>query len=192
MPDTWSDPRVWVALEKLTATKMNELSTLLRVLFPFDATGYQIAHTNADGDALVALNKPSTRARLTTNASGDYVWQPDVIHFSNALNASIGLTTSEQCYFSIPSDYAGFDVVKFSGFKSAGTGTVTLKLRNVTQAVEVLSTNLTISSNNTVSSNAVINTANDAVAAGDIMLVSVVGAGTNSFDVNFTVEFKNP
>lgn len=57
MTDTWSDPRVWVALETLTATKMNEISTALRVLYPFSAVG-DILYASAL-DELSVLSNPT-------------------------------------------------------------------------------------------------------------------------------------
>lgn len=39
MPDIWVTPRVWLAGERVTATKMNEISTNLRALFPHTAGG---------------------------------------------------------------------------------------------------------------------------------------------------------
>ncbi len=49
MPDTWITPRVWVAGERITASKKNDESTNFRVLWPYTAAG-QLAMSSASDD----------------------------------------------------------------------------------------------------------------------------------------------
>lgn len=51
MPDTFPTPRVWVAGERVSASKMNEISTALGVLYPFTTAG-DIAKRSASGNYL--------------------------------------------------------------------------------------------------------------------------------------------
>lgn len=54
MPDTWVTPRVWVTSERVGQSKMNEISTDLRVLFPYTAAG-DIAYRDNAGAYLTRL-----------------------------------------------------------------------------------------------------------------------------------------
>lgn len=54
MPSTWPTPRVWTAGERVSASKMNELSTAFGVLFPF-TTGGDLAYRDAAGAYLTRL-----------------------------------------------------------------------------------------------------------------------------------------
>lgn len=58
MPDIWITPRVWLAGERVTATKMNEISNDLRVLFPH-TTGGDTAYRDPAGAYLTRLAKGS-------------------------------------------------------------------------------------------------------------------------------------
>lgn len=58
MPDTWVSPRVWIGGERVTATKMNELSTDFRVLYPY-TTGGDTVYRDPAGDYLTRLAKGS-------------------------------------------------------------------------------------------------------------------------------------
>jgi hypothetical protein len=72
MTDTWVTPRVWVAFERVSAAKMNEISNDLRVLFPYGAAG-DIAYA-VNSDSLGALAKPGGLGILSNNASGMLSW----------------------------------------------------------------------------------------------------------------------
>jgi hypothetical protein len=83
-------------------------------------------------------------------------------------------------FFRVPAWMNGFNVTAVAaanGTAGTGTGATTIQLRNVTQAADILSTALTIDSTETDSSTAatpaVINTAEDDLATGDIIRVDV-------------------
>lgn len=56
MSSTWVVPRVWVSGERVSAAKMNEISTDLTVLYPH-TTGGDIAYRDPAGDYLSRLAK---------------------------------------------------------------------------------------------------------------------------------------
>ena len=86
-------------------------------------------------------------------------------------------------YFHIPSALNGMNLVEVEAFVvTAGTtGTTDIQIANVTQGVDILSTKLTIDSGETNSSSAVaavIDTANDDVATGDVLRVDIDAVST--------------
>jgi hypothetical protein len=83
-----------------------------------------------------------------------------------------------------------------AGSRKSGTGVPTIQIRNVTDAVDVLSTRLTIDSGETDSSTAaapaVINTSNDDVATGDQFAIDVDAAGTSTLFMWVEIGFARP
>jgi hypothetical protein len=69
MTDTWVTPRVWVAGEKVTASKKNEDSNNFRVLWPYTATG-DIAYKDGAGAYLSKVAKPASLGILQNDATG--------------------------------------------------------------------------------------------------------------------------
>lgn len=69
MPDTFPTPRVWTAGERVSAAKMNEISTALSVLFPY-AAGGDIAYRDPAGAYLTALSKPAGLGLLQNSSAG--------------------------------------------------------------------------------------------------------------------------
>lgn len=61
--NTWVIPRVWTAGERVSATKMNELSTNFSVLYPFTTAG-DLAYRSSVEDTL---------ARLAIGSTGQYL-----------------------------------------------------------------------------------------------------------------------
>lgn len=116
MPSTWPTPRVWVASERVSASKMNEISTALGILFPYTAAG-DLAYRDAAGAYLTRLanvaggvmyggasvpswlEKPAANSFLRNGASGvpNYVATdniPGLLHKSNSIDFAPGQTFS--------------------------------------------------------------------------------------------------
>lgn len=98
MPSTWTTPRVWTAGERVGASKMNEISTALGILFPHTAAG-DLAYRDPVGAYLTALAKPAANSFLRNKSSGvpDYVAQdniPGLLHKSNSVDFAPGQTFS--------------------------------------------------------------------------------------------------
>ena len=96
--------------------------------------------------------------------------------------------------FEIPQDIGGLRLIKVEAWvTTVGTsGTALIQIRNVTQAVDMLSTRINIDLNKKNSKDAttqpVINTANDDVVWGDHIAVDVdaVTSGSKGLGVNLT------
>ena len=102
-------------------------------------------------------------------------------------------------YFHVPSALAGMDLVAVHAeVISAGTtGTTDIQIHNVTDAVDMLSTKLTIDSgetgSDTAATPAVINTSNDDVVENDLLRIDVDAVSTTPPDgLIVTMEFRLP
>jgi hypothetical protein len=73
MPSTWPTPRVWTAGERVSASKMNEISTALSVLFPYTAGG-DMSYRDPAGSYLTRLAKPSVDSVLKMGNDGVLNW----------------------------------------------------------------------------------------------------------------------
>lgn len=139
------------------------------------------AKMNNDGDQLqIAL---------------DAVYEPAVLPL--LLNTTIALTTGDNLLqFHIPPKMNGWTISRVTASRASGTGTLTIQLHNITDAVDVLSTRLTIDSGETSSSTAataaVINTSNDDVASYDRLRVDIDDAGTSTLYATLNIEFSRP
>jgi hypothetical protein len=69
MPSTWVAPRVWVAGERVGASKMNEISTALGILYPYTAGG-DMVYRDPAGDYLTRLAKPTVDSFLKNTSAG--------------------------------------------------------------------------------------------------------------------------
>ena len=78
----------------------------------------------------------------------------------------------------------------------SSSGAVTVQLHNVTDAVDILSTAITIDasefSSYTAATPPVINTSNDDVATGDLIRIDVDGAGTDAKGLGVILTFQAP
>jgi hypothetical protein len=106
------------------------------------------------------------------------------------------LTTGDgKIYFTIPSSLNGLTIkaAHASVGSVSSSGAITVQIRNVTDAVDVLSTAITIDQSEFTSYTAatppVINTANDDVATGDIIAVDVDGAGVSAAGLSVHLTF---
>lgn len=70
MPDTWPTPRIWVAGERVSAVKMNEISAALNALYPF-VSGGDMAYRDPSNDYLVRLAKGTAYQQFRMNSGAD-------------------------------------------------------------------------------------------------------------------------
>lgn len=97
--------------------------------------------------------------------------------------------------FEIPEDLAGKNLVYVRAYVTtvSSSGAVTVQIRNVTQAADMLSTRITIDasekSSKTAATAAVIDTANDDVAEADQIAIDVDGAGTGAKGLGVILRF---
>jgi len=100
-------------------------------------------------------------------------------------------TGDGKMYFTVPSELNGLDLIDAdaSVYTASTSGTPTVQIHNVTDAVDMLSTSITIDANEyssyTAATAPVIDTAHDDVATGDRLRIDVdaAGTGTKGLDV---------
>jgi hypothetical protein len=98
----------------------------------------------------------------------------------------------------IPSDLNGFELTHAHAavYTVSSSGAVNVMVRNVVQAVDMLSTAITIDANERTSYTAatppVIHSTNDDVATGDVIVVDVDGAGTGTEGLVVILHFERP
>jgi hypothetical protein len=111
-------------------------------------------------------------------------------------NATVLTTGDGKVYFRIPSKLNGWDIVEVAAARVAGTGTPDVQIHNVTDAVDVLSTVITIDTSEVDSSTAatppVINTSNDSVATADRLRIDIDDAGTSTTWLEVQITFRLP
>lgn len=103
----------------------------------------------------------------------------------NVFEAGTDVATGDgAAYFYIPAQMQGYELVEITAVVNTPgtTGTTDIQINNVVQAVDMLSTKLTIDSGEQSSATAatpvVIDTANDEVSEGDVISIDVDAVST--------------
>ncbi|TXH55815.1 MAG: hypothetical protein E6Q97_07940 [Desulfurellales bacterium] len=156
------------------------------------------------GDIAYAVNS-TTLSRLGIGTSGYLLssngsaplWVANTRYITALLNLNVALVAGDDAFrFRIPSALNGWNITSVAMSRKAGTGTLTIQIRNVTDAVDVLSTKLTVDSGETDSltaaTPAVIDTTKDDVATGDQFAIDVDVAGTNTFYAYVEIGLSKP
>ena len=130
-------------------------------------------------------------------SGGAPVWGAFYRYMSFLLNSDVALNAGEDTLrFRIPAALNGWNVATIAASRKSGTGVPSFGLRNVTDGVEVLSTNVTIDSGETDSATAttpgVIDAAHDDVATADQFAIDVDVAGTSTLYAFVEVGFLKP
>lgn len=177
----------------------------------FDANGTGNSLSNVETADIAASSKSGADATVVTGTKGTdgnlLKWNADgdaidagiatisVVASSSVLfdkSASIqvidGLTDTSvadgQAYITIPSSLNGMNLVGIAAnvITAGNTGTTDIQVRNVTDAVDMLSTKMTIDSGETSTATAatpaVIDTSHDDVATGDVIAIDVDAIST--------------
>ena len=164
---------------------------------------------SAASDTAAGKVELATTAETNTGTDTTRAVTPDGLAGSYAGAKTVAIMLTEpatdcttgngKAYFIVPAEMAGMNLIDVkSGLATAGTtGTHTLMVHNVTQAVDMLSTALTIDSTETTSETAatpaVIDTANDDVAEGDVIRIDCDAVQTTAGKGDFiTLVFKLP
>ena len=130
---------------------------------------------------------------ITANAEGDSSarFELKIIADSSTLTTGDG-----QLIFAVPSDMNGMNLVDADAFVTtvSSSGTPTVQIRNVTDAVDMLTTKITIDANEYTSYTAatapVIDVAHDDVATGDLIAIDVDVAGTGAKGLGVMLVFR--
>lgn len=152
-------------------------------------------YTSSSAKARVAIG---TAGQILMSNGSAPVWGSGERFYPVYLNSDVALAVGDyQGWFMILPIFNGWNITSvYAMRKAGGTGVPALQLRNVTDAVDVLSTKVTIDTNEVTSGTAatppVINAANDDVTSYDIFAVDVDVAGTNTYNCVFYVGLTKP
>lgn len=149
------------------------------------------ASTSAAGKVEIAIasevntGTDATRAvspdALAGSNFGIRYFQPTVVEYTTDIATGDG-----QWYLDVPAGLNGMNLVEVRAkvITAGTTGTTDIQIHNVTDAVDMLSTKMTIDSGETSTSTAataaVINTANDDIATGDTLRIDIDAVSTTA------------
>jgi hypothetical protein len=141
---------------------------------------------------------PKLNAHLSNHAdplTGYLLRQPVTVTLK-VIDDTTTLTTGDgKFFFFITDDIAGFNLTNARAFvtTSSSSGLVNIMIRNATDAVDMLTTPLTIDANesgsNTAITPVVIDTAHDDVVLGDKIEIDIDGAGTGTKGLSVSLTF---
>jgi hypothetical protein len=193
--------------------------TVYYVIIAVDANG------NPSGDwecGLGTYSSSNTLTRTTVQASTNagaavnfaagtkYVFLEATVGYLTTLTTAVvsvlvsdpngsAITTGDgKAYWRVPSTLNGYNLVSVAAHVTtvSSSGIPTVQIANVTDAVDMLSTKLTIGANETDSSTAataaVIDTTKDDVATADILRIDIDVAGTGAKGLIVEMQFQLP
>jgi hypothetical protein len=111
-------------------------------------------------------------------------------------DATVVATGDGQAIMMIPADLTGLNLTTVAAFVTtvSSSGTVSVQIRNVTDAVDMLTTKVTIDQSEftsyTAGTAAVINTTYDDVVTGDRIAIDVDSAGTGAKGLGIVLGFS--
>lgn len=153
-------------------------------------------YTSASAKSRLAKPSPAGEYYLGHNNTAP-VWTVNYRAVRGLLNLDVPLVVGDNAdRFRIPFFLNGWDIAFVALHRASGTGVPNVQIRNVSAAVDVLSTKLSIDSGETDSSTAatpaVINTSNDNVSTGQQIAIDVDVAGTNTLYCGYEITFRKP
>lgn len=167
-----------ISIQGLAGTSLELTNHLSDATDAHAASAISIADVSDD---FIATDVEGALAELQTA----FETQPRTISVLLTDPLGADLTTGDgKAYWRVPAAFNGQTItaVAASVWAASSSGLVTVQVRNVTDAVDVLSTALTIDASekdsSTATTPAVINTANDDLATADQIAFDVDGAGT--------------
>lgn len=203
-----------MAGELVKATTLTAITSLSNDdIFPVvdDPGGSPVTRKITWANILAAINTPvkATAAEVitgtddakfpTAKALADAGISPRRVCEIKIVDDSSSLTTGDGKYiFTIPFEMNGMNLVSAHASVTtvSSSGTPTYQIRNVTDAVDMLSTRITIDANENTSYTAatqpVIDTAHDDVATGDLIAIDKDAAGTGCKGDTIILSFRLP
>jgi hypothetical protein len=141
----------------------------------------------------------STAKAVTPDALAGSNFGKEVVTILVTDPAGSALTTGDgKAYYPVPSTLNGMNLVSVGAYltTASSSGIPTVQIANVTDSVDMLSTKLTIDASETSSATAataaVIDTAHDDVATGDMLRIDVDVAGTGAKGLIVEMQFQLP
>lgn len=192
----YATPYVFTALELLTAAKLNAMQDNITAGWVGTTAGDQDYYVSASAKQRVAIGTAGQIWMSNGSAPG---WVSGERYIPMYLNSDVALITGDyQGWFPVPSGFNGWNVTSVLSMRSSGTGVPSFQLRRIRSgaSVDVLSTQSTIDSGEvtsvTAATPAVINTANDDLATGDILATDVDASGTSTLRAVLVVGVTKP
>lgn len=179
---------------------ITDTSTILLATLA-DAKGDLLAASAADTITRLAVGTNGYRLVADSAQATGLKWEAEKHVVSILVSDPNGdaITTGDgKAYFRVPSTLNGMNLVAVAAHvtTASSSGTPTIQIANVTQAVDMLSTKITIDANETDSSTAaaaaVIDGANDDVATADELRIDVDVAGTGTKGLIVEMQFQLP
>lgn len=193
---SFATPYTFVALELLTAAKMNAIQANISAIWVGTTAGDLDYYTSSSAKTRLALG--TTGYNLNAGASAPR-WVDGTRYVEMPVNADAALVTGDgQAYFDVPPGLAGYNVTFAGAIRASGTGVPAFQIARTRSGatVDVLSTKITIDSGETSSATAatapVINASNDDLASRDILRVDVDVSGTSTLYSVVTLGFLLP
>jgi len=156
--------------------------------FTYDISDVSSALSDASSAASNAMSKITTRSAVWDRKT--MILKP--MDYSTAVTAGAGMR------FAIPGDLSGMNLVSCGAhvFTPATSGTMQIKISNITAASQVLTSNMTIDSTEkdtvTAASQAVIDTTEDDVQTGVEYRVYASAAASGAKGLQFRLGFEKP
>lgn len=193
----------------LTEWQNNSGTALANIDASGNISATNLSGTNTGDQDLSSYLTAASTAQTDTGTSTSLAVTPDGLAGSNFGEKAVTIYAVEGAtdtavadgvaYFNIPSSVAGMNLVEVHAHVvSAGTtGTTDIQIHNVTSAVDMLTTKLTVDSGETSSSTAavaaVIDTANDDVASNELIRIDVDAvSSTPATGLIVTLVFRLP
>lgn len=168
-----------------------------------------VAYQRASGAALAGSATFATASDINTGTDTTKALNSDALAGSNFGKAVITLLVSDpagsaittgdgKAYWRVPSALNGMNLISVAAAVTtvSSSGIPTVQIANVTDAVDMLSTKLTIDASETDSSTAaaaaVIDATKDDVATGDMLRIDIDVAGTGAKGLMVEMQFQLP
>jgi hypothetical protein len=149
--------------------------------------------TNAEIDTGTDTGRAMSPDQFAGSNRGKRIIQVKV--FDDATAATTG---DGKAIFFVPVELNGMNLVDVEAYVTgvSSSGALTVMIRNITQAADMLSTAITIdqseNSSLTAATAPVIDTNNDDVATGDLIAIDVDGAGSSAEGLGVVMSFQTP
>ena len=180
----WITPPVFVALQTLTDSVMNQLSSRLSDLFPYTTIG-DTAYASAT-DTLSRLGIGTAGQVLKTNSGAtapEWGTSSKAIQV-HAVDDANSLVNGDSYYFYIPAVLDGLNLTRAQAMViTAGTtGATTIQIRNMTKhsGNDALSGAISIASGSTVGTVGTVDTSYDGVSTNDLIRINITGVSTTA------------
>lgn len=152
----------------------------------------------ASSNAGAAVNLASGTKHVFLSPTAKYLANAVITILVSDPNGAALTTGDGKAYFRVPSTLNGMNLISVAAAVTtvSSSGIPTVQISNATDAVDMLSTKLTIDASETDSSTAataaVIDAAHDDVATGDMLRIDIDVAGTGTKGLIVEMQFRIP